>query len=115
MVENINGLEVINAFNREDLNSEIFMELSDKYRKEFMRATRVRELFFPMAHGVINGIGTIAIYMASLMIITHDWGKALTLGAVVMVSTYMNVFSGARTSILNILYSTIIYSGLFLL
>jgi len=53
IVEDINGLEVINAFNREELNSEIFEELSDKYRKEFMKATRIRELFFPMAHGVV--------------------------------------------------------------
>jgi len=99
IVEDINGLEVINAFNREELNSEIFEELSDKYRKEFMKATRIRELFFPMAHGVVNGIGTIAIYMAALLIISHNWGEALTLGAVVMVATYMNVFSGAINTI----------------
>ncbi len=99
IVEDINGLEVINAFNREELNSEIFEELSDKYRKEFMKATRIRELFFPMAHGVINGIGTIAIYVAALLIISHNWGEALTLGQVVMVATYMNVFSGAINTI----------------
>lgn len=99
VVENINGLEVIKAFNREELNSEILAELSDKYRKEYMRATRVRELFFPLAHGVINGIGTIAIYISALMIITHNWGAELTLGAIVVISTYMNVFSGSINAI----------------
>lgn len=98
-VENINGLEVIKAFNRESLNSEIFTELSGKYKKEYMKATRVRELFFPLAHGVINGIGTIAIYMAALMIITHNWGAALTLGSIVVISTYMNVFSSSINTI----------------
>lgn len=99
VVEDINGIEVIKAFNREELNSEIFMELSGKYKKEYMRATRVRELFFPMAHGVINGIGTIAIYLAALMIITHNWGAELTLGSIVVVSTYMNVFSNSINTI----------------
>ncbi len=99
VVENINGLEVIKAFNREELNSEILAELSDKYRKEYMHATRVRELFFPLAHGVINGIGTIAIYISALMIITHNWGAQLTLGSIVVISTYMNVFSGSINTI----------------
>lgn len=99
VVENMNGLEVIKAFNREDINSEIFQELSDKFRKEYMRATRVRELFFPMAHGVINGIGTIAIYVSALMIITHNWGVTLDLGSIVVISTYMNMFSGAINTI----------------
>ena len=99
VVENINGLEVIKAFNRENLNAEIFNELSDKYRNEYMRATRVRELFFPLAHSIINGIGTIAVYLAALFIITNDWGKTLTLGSIVVISTYMNTFSRAVNTI----------------
>lgn len=95
VVEDINGLEVIKAFNREDMNSEIFMELSDKYKKQYMRATRVRELFFPLAHGIVNGLCTIVIYVSAFYIITHDWGGALTLGAVVNIATYMQRFSGS--------------------
>ncbi len=95
VVENINGLEVIKSFNREKMNEEIFVELSDKYRKEYMKATRVRELFFPLAHGIVNGICTICIYVASLLIITNDWGASLTLGSVVTIATYMQRFSGA--------------------
>jgi len=99
VVEDINGLEVIKAFNREALNAEIFKELSEKYRREYMHVTRVRELFFPLAHGIVNGIGTIAVYFTALMIITHDWGKTLTLGAIVVISTYMSVFSNAVNTI----------------
>ena len=71
VVEDINGLEVIKAFNREDMNAEIFTELSDKYKKQYMRATRVRELFFPLAHGIVNGLCTIVIYVSAFYIITH--------------------------------------------
>lgn len=99
VVENINGLEVIKAFNREDLNGEIFTELSDKYRKEYVKVTLARELFFPLAHGVINGIGTIAIYVAALLIITNDWGQSLNLGSIVVISTYMSCFSGSINTI----------------
>lgn len=99
VVEDINGLEVIKSFNREALNAEIFKELSDKYRREYMYATRVRELFFPLAHGIVNGIGTIVVYLTALMIITYDWGKPLSLGAIVVISTYMSVFSNAVNTI----------------
>ncbi|MFQ9934326.1 MAG: ABC transporter ATP-binding protein [Lachnospiraceae bacterium] len=95
VVENINGLEVIKAFNREKINSEIFMELSAKYKKEYMRATRVRELFFPLAHGIVSGVCTIVIYVTALFIITKDWGSALSLGTIVTIATYMQRFSGA--------------------
>lgn len=95
VVENINGLEVIKAFNREELNAEIFTELSDKYRKEYVKVTLARELFFPLAHGVINGIATMAIYATALLIITNDWGQSLNLGSIVVISTYMSRFSGS--------------------
>lgn len=95
VVENINGLEVIKSFNREDINSEIFEELSIKYKKEYMRATRIRELFFPLAHGVVSGICTLVIYVVALFIITNNWGTSLNLGAVVTVAIYMQRFSGS--------------------
>ena len=95
VVENINGLEVIKAFNREEMNNDIFIELSEKYKNEFMRATRVRELFFPLAHGIINGVCTIMIYLMSLLIITRNSGTTLNLGAVVTIATYMQRFSNS--------------------
>lgn len=95
VVENINGLEVIKSFNREEMNSDIFIELSDKYKKEYMKATRVRELFFPLAHGIVSGVCTIVIYITALLIITNDWGAALKLGSIVTIAAYMQRFSGA--------------------
>lgn len=95
VVEDINGLEVIKAFNREEINSDIFIELSQKYKKEYMRATRVRELFFPLAHGIINGLCNIVVCATALFIITNDWGSTLKLGSIVVITTYMSRFSGA--------------------
>lgn len=95
VAEDISGLEVIKAFNREALNDEIFIELSDKFHKAFMGTTRYRELFFPLSHGVIKNVCNIMLYMTALFITTQGLGAALTLGAVVTVTTYMQRFSGA--------------------
>lgn len=95
VAEDINGLEVIKAFNREALNDEIFIELSEKYHKAFMKTTKYRELFFPLSHGVVRVICTVVIYLTALFIITNDIGAPLSLGALVIVTTYMQRFSGA--------------------
>lgn len=95
VAEDINGLEVIKAFNRETLNDEIFSELSEKYHKAYMQTTRFRELFFPLSHGIVRVICTIAIYLTALFIITNHIGAALTLGELVIVATYMQRFSNA--------------------
>lgn len=99
VAEDINGLEVIKAFNREALNDEIFIELSEKYHKAFMRTTTYRELFFPLSHGVVRVICTIVIYVTALFIITNNIGAPLSLGALVIVTTYMQRFSGAMFTI----------------
>lgn len=95
VAEDINGLEVIKAFNREELNDEIFEDLSRQYHKAFMNTTRYRELFFPLSFAVVRIMCTIAIYLLSLFIITHGIGASLTLGALVTVASYMQRFSGA--------------------
>lgn len=95
VAEDINGLEVIKAFNREALNDEIFMELSDKYHKAFMQTTRYREVFFPLSHGIIRIMCTVILYVTALFIATHNVGAGITLGALVTITTYMQRFSNA--------------------
>ena len=92
VAEDISGLEVIKAFNREELNEEIHNELNDTYWKAFMRSTHVREVIFPMSHGAVRIICSIVLYMTALFII-HEQGSNLSLGALVTVSTYMTTFS----------------------
>ncbi len=95
VAEDINGLEVIKAFNREELNDEIFIDLSKQYHKAFMNTTRYREIFFPLSHGIIRIMCTIVIYLMALLIITNNWGSTITLGAIVAITTCMQRFSGA--------------------
>ena len=95
VAEDINGLEVIKAFNREELNDKIFEELSDKYLKAHAQTTVYREIFYPLSHGVIRTLCTVILYMTALFITTHNVGAGLTLGALVTVTTYMQRFSSA--------------------
>lgn len=99
VVEDINGLEVVKAFNREELNDEIFDELSDKYLKAFMATTRYRELFFPLSHGIIQMMCTIVLYVTALFITTYNFGAPLSLGALVAMTTIMQRFSNAVFSV----------------
>lgn len=95
VAEDINGLEVIKAFNRERLNDDIFIELSKKYHKAFMQTTRYREIFFPLSHGIIRIMCTVILYVTALFIATHNIGAGITLGALVTITTYMQRFSNA--------------------
>ncbi len=95
VAEDINGLEVIKAFNREALNDQIFIELSEKYHKAFMDTTRYRELFFPLSFAGVRILCSVAMYITALFIITNGSGKELTLGALVVITTYMQRFSNA--------------------
>lgn len=95
VAEAINGLEVIKAFNREELNDEIFIELSDKYHKAFMQSTRYREIFFPLSHGIIRIMCTVILYATALFIATNKIGAGITLGALVTITTYMQRFSSS--------------------
>lgn len=95
VAEDINGLEVIKAFNREALNDEIFVELSEKYHKAFMHSTRYRELFFPLSFAGVRILCSVTMYLTALFIITNHVGAELTLGALVVITTYMQRFSNA--------------------
>jgi len=95
LAENINGLSVVKAFNREALNDEIHKELNETYRNAFLYTTRVREIFFPLSHGIVRLSCVILIYAVSLLIVTYGGPGELTLGALVSVTTYMQIFSEA--------------------
>ena len=95
VAEDINGLEVIKAFNREALNDEIFIELSEKYHKAFMNTTRYRELFFPLSFAGVRILCSVAMYITALFIITNNIGAGFSLGALVVITTYMQRFSDA--------------------
>lgn len=98
LAEDITGLEVIKAFNREELNEEIYEELNDKYFNAFIRTTHIREVFNPLTGSMVNIISTIVLYVVALFIILKT-NNSLSLGSLVIVSTYMSTFSGCITTI----------------
>ena len=94
VAEDISGVDVIHAFNRADLNSEILCDLTDQTNKCFMFETHFREAIFPMAHGIIRMCCSVIIYVSALAMIQKN-PASLTLGVIISVTTYMELFANA--------------------
>lgn len=94
VAENISGVDVIHAFNRAGLNSEILCDLTDQSTKCFMHETHYREAIFPMAHGVIRMCCSVIIYVSALAMIMKN-PASLTLGVIISVTTYMELFANS--------------------
>ena len=92
VAEDISGVDVIHAFNRADLNSEILCDLTDQTNKCFMFETHFREAIFPMAHGIIRMCCSVIIYVSALAMIQKN---PATLGVIISVTTYMELFANA--------------------
>lgn len=99
VTENINGIDIIRAFNRADLNENIQKELCAKHVEAIMRTTHVREAFFPLAHGIVQVICILVVYGTAYFLITHGMERGLTLGVIVSVSSYMQILSENLSSI----------------
>ncbi len=89
VAENINGAEVVRAYNRGKINGEAAETLFDEYRNAFMSTTRVREAFFPLAHGFTNSIMVLFVYGAALLIISLGWGT-LALDTVIAIASVLS-------------------------
>ncbi len=94
VAEDISGVDVIHAFNRADLNSDILCHLTDQVTKCFMKETHFREAIFPMAHGIIRMCCSIVIYVSALIMISKN-PASLTLGVIISVTTYMELFANS--------------------
>lgn len=95
VTENIGGAEVVHAYNRGTLNETIASGLFDEYSKAFMRTTRVREAFFPLANGFSNAFCTIIIYGVSLAIALSGFGGGIALGTVVAIAGVLGEVTGS--------------------
>ncbi|MDE7158846.1 MAG: hypothetical protein K2N74_04645, partial [Clostridiales bacterium] len=99
VAENIGGAEVVRCYNRRELNNAAASELFDSYSKAFMRTTRVREAFFPLAHGFVRAICTVIIYGAALAIILTGWGDAIELYQVVAIASVIGDMTHSLSSL----------------
>ncbi len=95
VAENINGAEVVRAYNRGALNGEVAEQLFGEYAKAFMRTTNVREAFFPLAHGFSNAVCTCIVYGVSLAVALTGWGGTLALGTVVAIASVLGEVTGS--------------------
>ncbi len=107
VAEDISGVDVIHAFNREDLNDTIIYDLIDQCTHAFMQETHYREAVFPLAHGGIRLICIIVIYGVSLYMITNNPMTTLTLGLVVSLTTYVQQFADALFNLCQLLQNII--------
>lgn len=103
VAEDINGVDVIRSFNREDLNGDIIYDLIDQCTHAFMQETHYREAVFPLAHGGIRLVCIIVIYGVSLYMITGNPLTTLTLGLVVSLTAYVQQFADALFNLCQLL------------
>lgn len=86
--ENIQGIRITQAFTREDTNAEIFKELNSTFKKTWMRAIRVNNLFWPTID-FTGTLSTVLIFLVGVWMIRRGY---VTLGTVIAFSNYMGMF-----------------------
>lgn len=88
--ETVQGLQVIQAFGRENMNSEKFSKANLKYFGSYMRATKIDQSFWPLAD-LVGAIGTCVVvsYGAKLVI-----DGEITVGFILAFQSYLGKFWG---------------------
>lgn len=90
IAESINGIRVTQSFVRENKNSDIFNDLSQSYRKSWMRAVRFNFIMGPSVD-IISAITTAAIYVLGIRwMLLPD--ATLTVGTLVAFTAYISRF-----------------------
>jgi ATP-binding cassette subfamily B protein len=93
LAENITGMRVVTAFNRQDSNLEVFNYLQDINTSNNMAAARVNGIYQPLLEVVrFCGRGTILLY-GGYMVASHTMGNK-GVGSVVAVYQYWDWFMG---------------------
>jgi ATP-binding cassette subfamily B protein len=90
LAENINGVRVVQAFGREDLNLKNFDELNEGYADRALAASKIFHTYLPFV-GLVSGIATAIIlgYGSTLVI-----RGAITVGELAAFILYLSMFFG---------------------
>ena len=86
--EGIVGVKVTQLFSREDENAEIFGNLSEAYRKSWMKAVTYNNLLWPTVDTIATVVGA-AIYFVGLAVLGP---ASVSLGTIVAMSSYASRF-----------------------
>ncbi|MEW9050777.1 MAG: ABC transporter ATP-binding protein [Neobacillus sp.] len=108
MHESISGIKVTQAFVREEENKRIFHEVSDGYRKSWIRAIKVHFLLWPSIEN-ISVLTVSFIYVIGISMI----GEGVTVGSLVAFIGYIWMFWGPLANIGNF-YNAIINATAYL-
>lgn len=93
VAENIGGSEVVQAYNRANLNGQVAKQLYEEYGRAFMRTTRLREAFFPLANGFTNALILLVVYGTALFLGLR--GGSLSLGKVIAIGSVLGEVTSA--------------------
>ena len=107
--ESINGMQITQAFNREQVNRGIFKNLLNQLNKAFMKAARIN-LLMPVLIENITRFVTCFLYLMAVMFFTKENYSA---GVIIAMASYAGRFWGPIQSIANI-YNSLINTGSYL-
>lgn len=90
IAESINGIRVTQSFVREEMNSDIFNNLSSSYRKSWMRAVMYNFTMGPSVD-IISVVTTAAIYVLGIHWM-FDASSPITVGVLIAFTAYISRF-----------------------
>ena len=100
IAENINGIQVTKAFNRTEINCNIYKDLNNQCNKGWINVIRFNELFFPAMDFFWN-LGQVSIYVIAYLIIINQGAESISPGLLVAFVGYLGMFSGPLNNISN--------------
>lgn len=71
--ESLTGIEVVKAFAQEDYEIEAFKKNTKRYKRTYLRLSRLTNLFSPLNDIIIFLFGMILVGIGSLFIVRGDW------------------------------------------
>jgi ATP-binding cassette subfamily B protein len=107
--ESINGMQITQAFNREETNQKIFDDLIDDLNQTSFRVTKIDKLI-PVLTENMNRFVTCFLYLAAILLFT---GEQFSAGVVIAMAAYAGRFWGPIQAIADI-YNTLTDVGSYL-
>lgn len=86
--ENISGMKVVQSFNAEDETKETFSGLVDDYKRTFIKAVRITDMFGSIVD-ICWGLGAFALYYVGVSVIGIN---SVSIGTLVAFGTYIGMF-----------------------
>ncbi len=113
MQESITGMKVTQAFAREEVNRGIFANLSEAYRKSWMKSSMLGISLWPLVEALSNGTVALLYVIGALSLRGALGDTSITAGSIVAFTAYVSRFWTPINNIMNY-YSQIINSAAYI-